>query len=1119
MKQKNQANQEHNIAGRVANYFVDSKLTILIILVALLTGGMAILSTPREENPQIVVPAANIIVSKPGASPEEIQQLIVKPLEAILQGLKGVEHTYGMAMDSMGVVSVQFAVGQNMEDSLVKLYDRIMSNIDRLPPGTRQPLVKPVDVDDVPILTISLSSASLDDRRLRAIANDALEHLRRVEGVSVTFIHGGRPRQISVLLDLDRMRRYSVTLLEIRRALEATNVDIPSGTLVNRNTVSTVSAGGMLRTADDVANLVVALHAHRPVYLKNVAAISDGAGEIERVHRIGYGPAYHGERPADFETGAVSIALAKRGGTNAVTVSNAVVETLDRLRGGIIPDAVTVNVTRNDGQRANDAVNTLIEHLAIAIGTVVLLLIAFLGWRAASIVTITIPLILFITLAVGMAAGQSINRITLFALILSLGLLVDDSIVVIENIYRHYAKKGVDQLRSAVQAVNEIGKPTNLATFTVILAFLPMFWVTGMMGPYMAPIPFNVPVAMLVSLAIAYTVAPWAALRWLKGKNLAHDAHAHEHMPGWLERHYVRLFTRLLDEPAARKRFFIGVSAALAIVMLMPAVSLVQFKMLPKNNTNTFNITVDMPEGTALEETDRVVRQVGDIVRQHPQVVTYESTVGEPGVIDFNGLLRGAGLKRGPNVGEVRVNLRDKHDRWTSSITIALELRKPLAQLAQDTGADIKLVEDPPGPPVRATILAELYGPDDVQGSTGAAGDRTSGAAYQQLLKIAKELRAEVFAKTGDVVDIDDSSTADVTEYRINVNREKASLAGILPAQVAEILQAFLAGYNVGTVHIEQEKEPVPIRFQIPVADRIEPADLRKIFFVNPQGVRVSLTDIADIVKVTAPKPILHKDQRPVVYVTGELATSSQVYAVLKMWNYLRNHELPGGVKLTQYFMADPETATAPTHMKGRTSEASRVSDSARGPRLDPIGDTLGYSLRWDGEMRLTLDVFRDLGAAFMVALVLIYLVLVGYYRSFATPMIVMGAIPLTLIGVLPGHAILGQYFTATSMIGVIALAGIVVRNSLLLIDFILDFRREGHELREAVIQAGATRMRPILLTAFAIILGTFIMVFDPVFGGLAVSLIFGTFASTVLTLFVIPLVYYLYEQHQHHKA
>jgi multidrug efflux pump subunit AcrB len=1050
-----------NIAGRIANYFVDSKLTILIILVALLAGSMAILSTPREENPKIVVPAANIIVSKPGASPEEIQQLIVKPLEAILQGLKGVEHTYGMAMDSVGVVSVQFYVGQNMEDSLVKLYDRIMSNLDRMPPGTRQPLIKPMDVDDVPILTVSLSSASLDDRRLRAIANDALEHLRRVEGVSVTFIHGGRPRQISVQLDLDRMRQYSVTLLDIRRALEATNVDIPSGTLVNRNAVSTVSAGGMLRTADDVGNLVVALQAHRPVYLKNVATISDGAGEIERVHRIGYGPAYAGERPPGLETGAITIALAKRGGTNAVTVADNVLRELARLRGTVIPAETAVNVTRDDGAKANDAVNTLLEHLAIAIGTVVLLLIAFLGWRAASIVTITIPLILFVTLAVGMVAGQSINRITLFALILSLGLLVDDSIVVIENIYRHYAKKGADKLKSAVTAVNEIGKPTNLATFTVILAFLPMLWVTGMMGPYMGPIPFNVPVAMIVSLAIAYTVAPWAARKWL---TVTGGAHAHEHAPGRLEQGYVRYFTRLIDEPGARRNFFIAVIAMLGVAMLLPALRLVDFKMLPKNNTNTFNITVDMPEGTALEETDRVVRRVADIVRAHPQVETYESTVGEPGVIDFNGLLRGAGLKRGSHVGEVRVNLRNKHDRWTSSIDIVLELRKPVAQLARETGATIKLVEDPPGPPVRATILAELYGPD-----------------YGQLLQIAREMRAEVFGKTADVVDIDDSNSADVIEHRIRVNREKAALAGVLPAQVAETLRAFLAGYDAGAIHVEQEKEPVTIRIQIPQADRVEPADLRKVFFMNPMGARVPLTDIADIVAAPAAKPILHKDQRPVVYVTGELAETSQVYAVLKMWWWLRSHELPSGVKLTQYFMADP--------------------------------DLQGYSVRWYGEMRLTLDVFRDLGAAFMVAIMLIYLTLVGYYRSFATPLIVMGAIPLTLIGVLPGHAILGQYFTATSMIGVIALAGVVVRNSLLLIDFILDFRREGHELREAVIQAGATRMRPILLTALAIILGTFIMMFDPVFGGLAVSLIFGTFASTVLTLFVIPLVYYLYEQ------
>ncbi len=1055
-------NDELNAAGRVTRYFIDSKLTLLVILLALLAGVLAILTTPREENPKIVVPAANILVAKPGASPKEIEELVVKPLEAILQGLQGVEHTYGAAMDSLGVVSVQFYVGQNKEEALVRLYDRIMSNLDRMPPGTRQPLIKPVDVDDVPIVTISLASNDIDDRELRRHALDALEHLRRIDGVSVSFIHGGRPRRINVNLDLERMRRYNVTLLDIRRVLEATNVDIPSGTLLSGNRISRVSAGGMLRSAGDVSDLVVALHRHRPVYLKNVATIHDGPGEIERVHRIGFGPAHTGARPPDRETNAVVLALAKSQGTNAVRVADAVIAELGRLKGGIIPGAVQVDVTRNDGERANDAVNTLIEHLAIGVGTVVLLLIAFLGWRAAAIVTVTIPLILCITLAVGMIAGQSINRITLFALILSLGLLVDDSIVVIENIFRHYAMKGADRMKSAIAAVNEIGRPTNLATFTVILAFLPMLWVTGMMGPYMGPIPFNVPVAMLISLAIAYIVAPWAAYRWLSLKGT--HASAHEHAPGWLERIYAGALTRMLERRPARLGFYAGVLAVLMVVMLLPAFNLVQFKMLPKNNTNTFNITIDMPEGTSLEATDAVARRVGDIVRADPDVTSYEASVGESGVVDFNGLLRGAGLKQGAHIAEVRVNLRNKHARADSSIDIVLRLREPMAVLARDTGATIKLVEDPPGPPVRATILAELYGPD-----------------YAQLRALAHELRREVFAKTDDVVDSDDSNTADVAEYRIHVNREKAALAGILPAQVAETLQAFLDGYDAGTVHIEREKEPVAIRFQIPQADRVEPADLRQIFFVNPQGARVALTDIADIGKVTAGKPILHKDQRPVVYVTGELAQTSQVYAVLGMWDYLRTHPLPSGVQLTQYFMADPHTRA--------------------------------LSLRWDGEMRLTLDVFRDLGTAFGVAVVLIYLTLVGYYRSFAIPLIVMGAIPLTIIGVLPGHALLGQYFTATSMIGVIALAGIVVRNSLLLIDFILEYERAGHALQEAVAAAGRTRMRPILLTALAIILGTFIMVFDPVFGGLAVSLIFGTFASTVLTLFVIPLVYFSYQR------
>jgi len=1052
-----------NVAGYITSALIDNKLTILIIVFALLTGLLSFLITPREENPQIVVPAANIIVAKPGATPKEIEQLIVKPLEAILQGMPGVEHTYGIAMDSLGVVSVQFNVGEDKEDSLVKLYDRIASNLDAMPPGTQQPLIKPVDVDDVPILTISLSSNSKDDQYLRRIATDVLEHLRQVENVSVSFIHGGRKRQINVELDLTRMQRFNITLIDIRSALEATNIDIPSGTLVNQNRVTTVAAGGALGDAKDVELLVVGLHNHRPVYLKNVATVRDGPGEIERVHRIGYGPAYQGKRAKDFEVTAVSIAIAKIGGANAVTVAENVLARLETIRPSVIPDDIMVNITRNDGERARDAVNVLMEHLAIAVITIIVLLVIFLGWRAAGIVTLTIPLILFIVLTVGFLFGQSINRITLFALILSLGLLVDDSIVVVENIFRHYSIRGIDKLKSTVQAVNEIGKPTNLATFTVILAFLPMAWVTGMMGPYMGPIPFYVPVAMITSLMIAYTVAPWAAYRWLKIKGHEHEGLDHSDHNGWLEKFYVRFMQHLLASSRARLSFIAGLVIAMALVLVMPAFDLVLFKMLPKNNNNTFNIAINMPEGTALEETDRVARRVGDILRSSSHVETYETTVGETGVVDFNGLLRGSNLNRGPHIAEVRVNLRNKHSRDLSSIDIVLQLRGAIARLASETGANIKLVEDPPGPPVRATILAELYGPD-----------------YKKLRQIAKDLRREVFATTNDVVDIDDSVTSDSQEYRIIVNREKAALSGIAPAQVAETLHTFLSGHSIGTVQMELEKDPVPIHLRIPVADRVTSSDLDKIFFTSPQGKQVSLTNIADIKALPANKPILHKDQRPVVYVTGELASTSQVYAVLRMKKYLDEHPLPGGIKLKQYFMANP--------------------------------DTLGYSVRWDGEMRLTLDVFRDMGSAFIVAIVLIYLVLVGYYGSFMVPMIVMGAIPLTIIGVLPGHAIVGQYFTATSMIGVIALAGIVVRNSLLLIDFIIENQAQGKSIHDAVLLAGQTRLRPIMLTALAIVLGTLVIIVDPVFGGLATSLIFGTFVSTVLTLFVIPLLYYMYE-------
>ncbi|MDX2477783.1 MAG: efflux RND transporter permease subunit [Gammaproteobacteria bacterium] len=1057
----NNENKDNNlgVAGKLAKYFIDSRLTVLIIIFAFLAGITAFLITPREENPQIIVPAANIIVAKPGATPDEVEQLIIKPLESILQGMRGVEHTYGIATDSMGVVTVQFNVGEDKEDSLVKLYDHIMSNIDRIPPGTEQPLVKPVDVDNVPILSISLSSDTIDDAELRRVGNRVMEVLRRVDGTSVSYLHGGRPRTINVELELEKMKSFGVSLSQITDVLDATNVRSSSGTLVSNNTIKQVRAGGMLQNADDLGKLVVALYKHKPVYLSNIATITDGPAEITEQHRFAAGPAFSGIRPLNYEIPAVSIAIAKRSGSNAVTVAEDVLAKLDEIRSQLIPADINVNVTRNDGARADAAVNILLEHLAIAIATVVLLLIISIGWRAAAIVTMTIPLILFITLAIGYVAGQSINRITLFALILSLGLLVDDSIVVIENIYRHYSHGTEDRIRSAIHAVSEIGRPTNLATFAVILAFLPMFWVTGMMGPYMAPIPFYVPVAMIVSLAIAYTVAPWAANKWLKTSADGKSSHEVDHSNGIPERLYGAIFKTLADKPLNRRLFLLAVVALLLAVFLLPVYDQVKFKMLPKNNTNTFNITIDMPESSSLENTDSVARRVGDIVRDTPHVINYETTIGKTGVADFNGLLRGTGLNKGAHVAEVRVNLTDKLSRSVSSIDIVQQLRPAILDLATITGANIKLVEDPPGPPVRATLLAELYGPD-----------------YEELRRIAKEIRKEVFDNTADVVDVDDSVTDDVTEYEIHINREKSALAGIPAARIIRALNTFIGGFEAGTVHIAGEREPVAIRFQISASNRVQQTDLENIFFLTAQGKKIQLSEIAEVRERIADKPIFHKDQVPVVYVTGELASTSQVYAIMKMKNYLDTHPLPGGIDLVQNFVSGPKTGE--------------------------------YTLRWDGEMRLTLDVFRDLGAAFAVALILIYLVLVGYFQSFMLPIIVMGAIPLTMIGVFPGHAIMGQYFTATSMIGFIALAGVVVRNSLLLIDFIIEYRRSGHGLEQAVFQAGITRLRPILLTAIAIVLGTMVMIFDPVFGGLAVSLIFGTVASTILTLFVIPLVY-----------
>jgi multidrug efflux pump subunit AcrB len=1080
-----------NIAGRLGQVAMRSNLTPIISILIFLVGLVALSITSREENPQIDVPAANVIVQMQGASPEEVQNLIVRPLEMVLREMTGVDHTFGTAMDSMGVVTVMFEVGEDKEASLVKLYDRVMHNLDRIPPGAMQPLVKPMDVDDVPVSVITLSSPDMDGLSLKRLAERVREQLAPLEGVSVAEIVGGRDHEIRIEIDAARMAAYSITLDQLHSVLVGANAGGPVGSLVGNNEVTRVWLDGYLKNAQEVGSLIVGQREEQVVYLRDIAAIIDGPADVEQLHRIGFGPAgAQGTEGQDPETPAVSIALAKKRGTNAVFVTERINTKLKELKGDFIPDNVRVDITRDSGERANDAVNMLVEHLGIAIATVILILLLFLGWREATIVTMNIPLILFIVLAIGLMADQTINRITLFSLILALGLLVDDAIVVIENIHRHLhrgVKQVSDKAQLIIQATNETGKPTIVATIAVILAFIPMAFVTGMMGPYMGPIPFNAPLAMAASLIIAYAFTPWIAQRWMPCKTVSATLEEQDSEPNdWVRTTYLRLAKPLIESSSTRTVFWAVIAVLFVAAMLQPGWQFlrpsgingpltpgtVELKMLPKGNQNTFNITIDLPEGSTLENTDRVARDIGDVLRQHPMVKDYEAFVGRGGPIDFNGMLRGAALFReAPNLGEVRVNLLDKHERSIRSAEIVLQIREMLVPVFNAyPEASIKLVEDPPGPPVRATLLAEIYGPD-----------------YEEQQRIAARVR-DLFSQTYDVVDADDSVGADQTQLNIRVDKEKASRLGVATQQVETALRDFLQGYNFGALHVADERHSVHLHVQLPKPLRAHAEDLERIYVSASHGP-VPLSAIATIEEGMAAKPIFSKDGHPVTYVSAEPRQGSQVYSLLDMDSRLDGREIVPGVQLKTGGM--------------------RFSDTAP-------DDTFGYHLLWDGEMRLTLDVFRDLGAAFIVALVLIYLLMVAYYGEFILPLLVMAPTALTMIGIFPGHWITGQPFTATSMIGMIALAGIVVRNSTLLIDFILDYRKLGHDVKTAVLEAGAVRARPILLTALAVIAGTSIMITDPVFGGLGVSMAFGTLAATILTLFVTPLMYYLWQHNKH---
>ncbi|MDB9744115.1 efflux RND transporter permease subunit [Fibrobacterales bacterium] len=1088
---ENNKPEELNFAGKLANTFIESKLTMLIIIGILLVGVVSLMMTPREYNPQITVPAANIMVMKPGANSEEVHNLVVKPLEALLNALPGVEHTYGYATNDFGMVTVAFTVGEDQEKSLVRVYNQIMQNMDRLPPGTMHPMVKPINVDDVPIFSITMSSHELSASELRVVATGVLEKLRSVPGVSITDILGGTPRAVQVWLDPAKMEATGLSLDQVDQMLRASSVDLPSGEMVQNGQVKPVRVMGALGSAEEVGDLIVGAPGGRPVHLREVAEIVDGPLEGDIHARFSWGGAnadkLKGHRP---EAQAITVTMAKKAGTNAVLVSQAIEAKLEEIREYALPEGVTVVVTRNDGEKADAAVNLLVEHLVIAIATVILILVVFLGWREAMIVTLTVPLILLIVLSIGYFMGQSINRITLFALILALGLLVDDSIVVIENIHRHlHGKKHKSFKDAIVAATNEIGNPTNVATVAVMLAFLPMAFVTGMMGPFMMPIPFNVPVAMLASLLIAYITVPWIARRWLKGPEAQHDLkHSEtleekgEHQEDFLHRLYVKYFTPYLHSRKPRVILTIGIIAGFTAAMLQPAWQFfkpdmsvplsplaVDLKMLPFDNTNTFLVEINTPEGTASEETDRIARQVGELLTINGYVENFQTYLGSPAPIDFAAVVRGDMVRRGANFAQIRINLVDKHDRSLSSHELLQQLHKNMEAIkTNNPTTKFKLYEEPPGPPVQSQIIAEIYGPD-----------------LETIRETGKKVEA-LFEGTYGMMNVDKSVTDTVVGYKIRIDRQRAMAAGVAPAQAAMLLHNYLAGTNIGAVRESSEREVVALQARLPKSWRGEPKRLLDLKIRSINGALIPLSAIAYLDSGVVDQPIYSRDQHAMVRVTGELIESSPAYAVMGLDKKMHEIELVEGFA--------PKTGNL-------------------GFVATPADDLSKGHILWEGEMRLTLDTFRDMGSAFIVALILIYLLLVGYYKDFLLPVIVMGAIPLTMIGVFPGHFITGQAFTATSMIGVIALAGIVVRNSLLLIDFILEYRKAGNSLEASVVEAGAARFRPIVLTALAIIMGSAIMITDPVFGGLAVSLIFGTFVSTALTLIVIPLTYYLWQK------
>jgi len=1043
----NTGGHQFGFAGKIVRFFIDSKLTPLIVIAAVLLGLGAVLLLPREEEPQIVVPMIDVFVQAPGMSAKEVEERVTKPMEKLLWEIPGVEYIYSTSSPGQSLAIVRFLVGQPEEEAIVRLNQKMFANFDIIPPGVSQPLIKPRRIDDVPILALTLHSRRYDHFMLRRVASELYDAIKEVPDVSEVTLIGGQRRQVRVQLDAGKLAAHNIEISRLVQQLQAANQQVRAGSFNAANREVLVETGGFLKDADEVGAVVVGVSAGKPVYLRDVATIVDGPEEISQYVLFGDEP-------------AVTIAVAKRKGTNAIKVAERVLAKVATLKGRVVPADMEIAITRHYGQTAAEKSNELLWHMAIAVVGVSILIGFVLGWRESGVVGVAIPVTLALTLATFYFLGFTLNRITLFALIFSIGILVDDPIVDVENIVRHFRmpkNKGRLLLDVTIEAVNEVRSPLILATLTVVAAILPMGFVGGLMGPYMRPIPIGASAAMVFSMVVAFVVTPWAAYRILRKKSNEPEPEHEPEKEHWSTRLYRRVMAPLIHHPVWQIAFLIVITLLLLGAVAFFPTKMVKVKMLPFDNKSEFQLIVDMDEGTPLEQTARVARELAAAMRREPEVTDCEVYVGTAAPFNFNGLVRHYYLRHGPNVADIQVNLAGKHERSAQSHAIAKRIRPKVEAIAAKYVARVKIAEVPPGPPVLQTLVAEIYGPD-----------------YRQQIEIAGKVR-EIFRTTPGVVDTDWYMEADQRKLVFRIDHEKAAMHGISAEEIAQTLRVAQGGLPVGLLHQATEKEDVAIVARLPESTRSTVPDLLAL---NVRGV--ALGELVRVEETVADHSIYHKNLQPVVYVTGDVggAEESPVYAILKLNKQI---EKLGFEILT-------------THQPFSTEK--------------PI-------MKWDGEWHITFEVFRDMGAAFGVVLILIYVLVVGWFRSFKTPFIIMAAIPFSLVGILPAHWAMGAFFTATSMIGFIAGAGIVVRNSIILVDFIELRVSEGMPLAEAVIDAGAVRFRPMMLTAAAVVVGASVILFDPIFQGLAIALMAGEIASLFLSRMAVPVIYYMANRNQ----